>query len=132
VFKIDNAGNYSVLWSFGSIAGVADGKWPTAGVIMDGSGNLFGTTSKGGRFNGGTIFQIIPEGEQEFVVYDFGGPGDGQWPLGGLAMDANGTVTARRQREVPSTREPCSGSTTPGICCCTASTGTTERLQPLV
>ena len=89
VFKIDNAGNYSVIYSFGSFGFSDDGKWPTAGVIRDQFGNLFGTTSKGGRFNGGTVFQILPDGNQEFVVRDFGAPGDGQWPNGGLAIDAN-------------------------------------------
>jgi uncharacterized repeat protein (TIGR03803 family) len=91
VFEIDNAGNYRVLHNFGS-ARIADGKWPRAGLIMDHSGNLLGTTSQGGAFNGGTVFIIEPNGSFN-VVHTFGGvPGDGQWPYGGLAIDANGNL----------------------------------------
>jgi uncharacterized repeat protein (TIGR03803 family) len=89
VFEIDNAGNYRVLHSF---SGGADGKWPRAGVIMDQFGNLWGTTSNGGAFNGGTVFIIPADRTGEFVVHDFGASGDGQWPYGGLAIDANGNL----------------------------------------
>jgi uncharacterized repeat protein (TIGR03803 family) len=89
VFEIDSAGNYRVVYSF---SGGADGKWPKAGVIMDHSGNLLGTTSNGGAFNGGTVFKIDPNG-QETLLHNFGAPGDdGQWPYGGLAIDANGNL----------------------------------------
>ncbi len=92
VFAIDNAGNYSVIYSFGSNVGIADGKWPRAGVIRDQFGNLYGTTSKGGEFNGGTVFIIPEDGTGEFVVHSFGAPGDGQWPYGVLAIDADGNL----------------------------------------
>jgi len=92
VFAIDNAGQYSVIYSFGSNVGIDDGKWPIAGVIRDQFGNLYGTTSKGGEFNGGTVFIIPEDGTGEFVVHSFGAPGDGQWPYGGLAIDADGNL----------------------------------------
>jgi uncharacterized repeat protein (TIGR03803 family) len=87
VFRIDAAGGYLQLYSFGS----ADGKWPTAGVIRDQAGNLYGTCSNGGQFNGGTVFKVDMSGNQT-VLHNFGAPGDGQWPLGGLAMDVNGNL----------------------------------------
>jgi len=90
VFEIDNAGNYTVLHSFGSVF-LEDGKWPRAGLIMDHSGNLLGTTSQGGGFNGGNVFMIDPSGNYT-VLHNFGAPGDGQWPYGGLAIDANGNI----------------------------------------
>jgi uncharacterized repeat protein (TIGR03803 family) len=89
VFEIDSGGNYRVIYSF---SGGADGKWPRAGVIMDQFGNLYGTTSNGGEFNGGTVFIIPADGTGEFVVHNFGAPGDGQWPYGGLAIDADGNL----------------------------------------
>ena len=88
VFKIENGGQYRVLHRFG---GGADGKWPRAGVIMDPSGNLLGTTSQGGAFNGGTVFKIDINGN-ETVLRSFGAPNDGQWPYGGLAIDVNGNL----------------------------------------
>jgi uncharacterized repeat protein (TIGR03803 family) len=46
VFKIDTLGNETVLHSFN---GHADGSSPTAGVVMDAAGNLYGTALLGGN-----------------------------------------------------------------------------------
>ena len=57
VFKIAPNGTETVLHRFN------DGKrgaYPFAGVIMDGSGHLYGTTSAGGRHGNGTVFEIDP------------------------------------------------------------------------
>jgi uncharacterized repeat protein (TIGR03803 family) len=68
VFKIDPAGNFSVLYNFCSLANCADGTYPDAALIQDAVGNLFGTAGGGGTHNGGTVFKIagaaaaIPEG----------------------------------------------------------------------
>jgi uncharacterized repeat protein (TIGR03803 family) len=48
VFKIDTLGNETVLHSFN---GHADGSSPTAGVIMDAAGSLYGTALLGGDFS---------------------------------------------------------------------------------
>src|SRR6266516_1223165 len=90
VLHVFNARNYTVIHSFGSVF-LEDGKWPRAGLIMDHSGNLLGTTSQGGGFNGGNVFMIDPSGNYT-VLHNFGAPGDGQWPYGGLAIDANGNI----------------------------------------
>ena len=37
----------------------ADGEYPN-GVIIDGKGNLFGTTQAFGKYNFGTAFEITP------------------------------------------------------------------------
>src|SRR6516165_5239092 len=44
----------STLASFNS----TDGANPYAGLIMDGSGNLYGTAESGGAANDGTIFEL--------------------------------------------------------------------------
>jgi uncharacterized repeat protein (TIGR03803 family) len=47
-----------VLHSFGN---GTDGKGPFVGaLILDSAGNLYGTTSGGGKFGGGTVFEITP------------------------------------------------------------------------
>ncbi len=39
----------------------SDGSWPTGGVILDASGNVYGTTSLGGPNNGnGVVWEITP------------------------------------------------------------------------
>jgi uncharacterized repeat protein (TIGR03803 family) len=54
VFEITAAGVESVLYSF---AGQADGSDSEAGLAIDSSGNLYGTTSTGGTNGGGTVFK---------------------------------------------------------------------------
>jgi uncharacterized repeat protein (TIGR03803 family) len=58
VFELSSAGDYSVLHAFCSKEGCSDGVKPVAGVIMDSSGSLFGTTEFGGTHDGGTVFRI--------------------------------------------------------------------------
>jgi len=62
VFKIALTGKVyseSVLWSFG---GANDGWHPTAGVILDKAGNLYGTTEYGGvgTWANGVVFEVTP------------------------------------------------------------------------
>jgi uncharacterized repeat protein (TIGR03803 family) len=64
VFKLDTAGQESVLHSF---TGGADGALPVAGVILDSRIHLYGTTQEGGdlncqpQFGGcGVVFEITP------------------------------------------------------------------------
>ena len=39
----------------------SDGSWPTGGVILDASGNIYGTTSLGGSSgNNGVVWEITP------------------------------------------------------------------------
>jgi uncharacterized repeat protein (TIGR03803 family) len=46
-----------LLHSFGK---ANDGASPYAGLIFDASGNLYGTTYKGGAYGGGTVFEVTP------------------------------------------------------------------------
>ncbi len=62
VFKLDTAGKLTVLHSFNNSP---DGANPIAGLILDKSGNLYGTASQGGDlscgFSGcGTVFEVTP------------------------------------------------------------------------
>lgn len=57
VFKVDAAGAYTLLHGF---TGGEDGATPSSGLIRDGGGNLYGTTSYGGSYGFGVIFQLHP------------------------------------------------------------------------
>lgn len=114
VFKLtpngDGSYSESVLYTFCSQSGCADGQWPSSGLIEDASGNLYGTTSNGGVISSycgsigcGTVFNLAPNGDgsySESVLYSFcsqSGCTDGEDPGGGLMEDAShnlyGTTT---------------------------------------
>ncbi len=87
----------------------SDGTAPLFGsLIMDSSGNLYGTTSVGGNGTGtdcasvtgayagcGTVFELSSNGSggyTEKILYNFNGTPDGDSPVGGLVMDAAGNL----------------------------------------
>ena len=84
------AGTETVLYSFGSSA--TDGSAPLSGLIMDGAGNLYGTTSAGGTYGLGTVFKISPNGTETVLHAFAGGTTDGQFPLRRLVMDSAGNL----------------------------------------
>jgi uncharacterized repeat protein (TIGR03803 family) len=87
VFKVDPSGAETVLHSFG---GVPDGSNPTARVILDASGNLYGTTAFGGAHAYGTIFKVDGTTGAETILHSFVGGADGANPNAGLVADAAG------------------------------------------
>jgi len=99
VFKIAPSGAETVLHSFPSTA--TDGEYPYQGLVIDSSGNVYGTTELGGNSTDcGTVFKVTPGGA-ETVFYSFSGP-DGCSPgeifssvsnsEPGLVMDAKGSL----------------------------------------
>jgi uncharacterized repeat protein (TIGR03803 family) len=90
------AQTYSVLYTF---TGEADGGWPYSGVILDASGNLYGTTevrgdvSACGLFHGcGVVYKLNPSGK-ETVLHTFKGGLDGRQPQwGNLFRDKAGNL----------------------------------------
>jgi uncharacterized repeat protein (TIGR03803 family) len=88
VFKIDSAGQQSVLYSF---TGGADGKTPNAGVVRDPQGNLYGTTAYGGTSNAGVVYKLSPTGAQT-VLHTFTGGADGGNPDAPLVLDPGGNL----------------------------------------
>jgi len=93
VFKLDANGNESVLYNF---TGPPDGAGPTFGLLMDASGNLYGTAEGGGNlttcYGGcGVVFKLDPSGH-ETVLYSFTGGTDGSGPTGVLVQDKSGNL----------------------------------------
>jgi uncharacterized repeat protein (TIGR03803 family) len=79
----------SVLVTFGR--GSGGGAFPLAGLLADGSGRLYGTTSVDGDCFEGTAFKV--RGAQFFnVVHDFGCSPDGAGSVASLVAGANGTL----------------------------------------
>lgn len=85
-----------VLYRF---KGGSDGSAPSAGLIADSAGNLYGTTANGGAASCqggcGTVFELSPAAGgrwTETVLYRFTGGSDGAIPQTGLTFDAAGNL----------------------------------------
>jgi len=87
---------YNLIYAF---QGSPDGSHPSAGLMADAQGNLYGTTSNGGNAGDvGTVFELTPPAPggsawTETVLYSFaGGATDGSLPLCSLLMDPSGAL----------------------------------------
>jgi len=63
VFQLKENGKEKVLYNF---TGGADGAQPYAGLVQDSTGNLYGTTYRGGNpaCNCGTVFKVDTSGDE--------------------------------------------------------------------
>lgn len=83
------AQTYTVLHRF---AGTPDGAGPTAGLIADRAGNLFGATALGGAMQMGSVFKVDKAGESVLCSFP-AGPSQGETgggPAASLIRDAAG------------------------------------------
>jgi len=95
----DGTWTQTMLYNF---AGGADGVEPLAGLVIDGAGNLYGTTEYGGSLGScysgcGTVFELMPRSKgnwAEEVIHRFGlpthGQNDGAQLMAGLLLDPQG------------------------------------------
>jgi uncharacterized repeat protein (TIGR03803 family) len=113
------AQTFTVLYSFTGYP--TDGAGPFAELLMDASGNLYGTTRFGGSVNAapcggsgyigcGTVFKLDTK-RNETVLHNFGGP-DGANPSAGLIMDAKSDLYGTT--EFGGRMEDCTGNGSAG------------------
>jgi uncharacterized repeat protein (TIGR03803 family) len=94
VFKLTPEGKETVLHSFCTQANCPDGAQPSAGLVSDRKGNLYGTTSGGGAYQSGVVFKLTPK-RKETVLYGFcaqSNCADGALPLAGPVFDQRGNL----------------------------------------
>lgn len=92
VFELSPSGTETVRRSFA--ASHTDGHYPYAGLLMDTTGNLYGTAQSGGAKGLGTVFKLRPNGT-ETLLYSFcvlAACADGYHPRAGLIMDTKGNL----------------------------------------
>jgi len=73
---------------------------PSAGVILDAAGNLYGTTYFGGSGGWGTVFKLMPNPDgtwTEHLLHRFTGGTDGADPSAGVISDATGNLYGTTQ-----------------------------------
>jgi len=68
-----------------------NGENPTAALVEDANGNLFGTTREGGPSNDGTVFKVNVVNDAFTTLASFGS-NNGASPQGGLVEDASGDL----------------------------------------
>ena len=100
VFELvnDSGGSYSLntLVSFNT----TDGNGPTSTLIADAAGNLFGTTSNGGEYGDGTVFELVNHGGGSYslnTLVSFNGA-DGGGPVTSLMANADGDLFGTTDR----------------------------------
>lgn len=81
---------YRVIYNF---TGGADGATPSSGLVVDATGNLYGTTSSGGPAGAGTVFKLTPHssGWTFSRLYSFSGA-NGSGPDSALVLSPNGVL----------------------------------------
>ena len=82
-----------------------NGAYPMAGLIADANGNLFGTTPYGGADGYGNVFEIVKTNgvyaSTPAILVSFDG-NNGNTPMAGLIMDANGNLFGTTSQGGPS------------------------------
>jgi uncharacterized repeat protein (TIGR03803 family) len=88
VFELSPAGGGTWterdLHDFGALS---SGIFPVGGVVFDGAGNLYGTTSTGGGASNGTVFELTAGSWTMRILHNFTGGNDGDFPLAGLVFN---------------------------------------------
>lgn len=82
-----------ILYNF-SASGVTDGASPAAGLIFGKNRTLYGTTTYGGTYGLGTVFQISETNGviSQKVIHNFGAAGDGEYPYDPVVMGPDGNL----------------------------------------
>jgi uncharacterized repeat protein (TIGR03803 family) len=95
VFKISSSGAERVLYTFCSQSQCSDGANPSAALIADKAGNLYGTTVSGGATQWGTVFKLTTSGI-ETVLHNFcsvqDSCADGAQPAANVTIDSSGNL----------------------------------------
>jgi uncharacterized repeat protein (TIGR03803 family) len=100
VFELSPPGTPGGAWTettLYSFANNGDGARPTASLIIDRFGNLYGTAGDSDAGGYGEVFQLSPPSVQggawtETVLYSFTGGTDGAYPAGGVIFDRTGNL----------------------------------------
>jgi len=85
-----SASTTQVIYSF---AGDDDGEYADTELVIDSTGNLYGTTVQGGDSSAGTVFELSPGSTwTHTVLYSFKGAADGGEPYKGVTLDTAGNL----------------------------------------
>ena len=98
VFEV--AAGSGTITTLASFTG-ANGAYPYGGLVEDSSGNLFGTTPRGGTSGDGTVFEVDHGSGTITTLASFNGT-NGASPQGGLVEDSSGNLFGTTSQAGPS------------------------------
>jgi uncharacterized repeat protein (TIGR03803 family) len=113
VFRLSPPAKSGGVWSEAILytfqGGGTNATIPSAGLVMDSTGSLYGTTTTGGAGGEncdagcGAVFQLTPPADgkgpwTERVLYSFQGGSDGQYPAASLVFDSAGALYGTTQK----------------------------------
>jgi uncharacterized repeat protein (TIGR03803 family) len=89
IWKVSKKGKETILHNFSYSS--SDGCRPSAGVIRDSKGNLYGVTTACGANNHGTLYELRPSGRFT-LLHSFSGSDGSTGPWGELLRTSDGTL----------------------------------------
>jgi len=95
VFELSPSGSSWTEKTLHSFSGGSDGGTPRGTLILDSSGNLYGTAKLGGANGVGVAYELTKSAFgtwSEKVLHNFGAAKDGQYPVGNLIFDTSGNL----------------------------------------
>ena len=110
--QTDGPWGEAIIYAFRGVAnGATDGFTPAGGLIVDGEGNLYGTTAYGGngpcillgtKAGCGIVYELSPPAQKSgqwtyTILYNFQGGNDGYFPWGSLVFDSQGNIYGATQ-----------------------------------
>jgi uncharacterized repeat protein (TIGR03803 family) len=88
IFQVTLGG---VITGIHNLNGASDGSNPWGAVMQAADGNLYGTTTYGGAYAGGTLYRVALNGSNFSVIHSFQF-NDGIAPAGGLVQGSDGNI----------------------------------------
>lgn len=97
IFRVTSTGTgFSVIRH---LLDTADGSFPHGGLYLGLDGALYGVTSDGGQYRGGTLFKIEGDGSGFQVLHHFNAPIEGGFPWGALIQLSDSFLYGLTYRE---------------------------------
>ena len=87
--------NATTIYTFRAQDALKHGVNPQGTIVLDNTGNLYGTTFQGGAESYGTVYKVSRDKKgkwTEKILHSFRGGHDGSFPVAGIVFDSAGNI----------------------------------------